>query len=123
MAAADRIRHALLEPLRIDERQCYVTVCTGIALAHLPTISGDDMVSEANTAMYEAKRRGRNRVQLFDAGYATRCATDLELEFELRTALDNGDVMAWFQPIVDLADGTIKGFEALARWNHRRAVE
>ncbi len=119
LVAADRIRHALLEPLRIDGRQCYVTMCTGIALAHLPSISGDEMVSEANTAMYEAKRRGRNRVQLFDAALRNAMRNRLELEFELRTALDNGDVMAWFQPIVDLADGTIHGFEALARWNHR----
>lgn len=114
----DRIRDALVEPMSVGDRSCFVSVTTGIALTADPGVTADDLTSEADTAMYEARRGGRNQVRLFDAALRDVVRNRLEIESELRTALDHGDVTAWFQPVVYLADGTIRGFEALAHWEH-----
>ncbi len=118
LEVADRIRDAFVEPVQVGDRRSFVTLSTGIALATDPGVSADDLASEADTAMYEARRGGRSQVRLFDAVLRNVVRNRWEMESELRTALDNGDVTAWFQPVVDLADGTIRGFEALAHWDH-----
>jgi diguanylate cyclase (GGDEF)-like protein/PAS domain S-box-containing protein len=118
LAVADRIRDAFVEPLRVGDRRSFVTLSTGIALTGDRDMSADELAGEADTAMYEARRGGRNQVRLFDAALRNVVRNRWEIESELRTALDNGDVTAWFQPVVDLADGTIHGFEALAHWVH-----
>ncbi|MDQ6696237.1 MAG: EAL domain-containing protein [Actinomycetota bacterium] len=114
----DRIRQALVEPLRVGSRRCFVTLTTGIALGRDPGVSADDLISEADTAMYEARRGGRDQVRLFDAALRDVVRNRWEIESELRSALDDGAVSAWFQPVVNLANGKIEGFEALAHWAH-----
>jgi EAL domain-containing protein (putative c-di-GMP-specific phosphodiesterase class I) len=77
-----------------------------------------DLLRDADAAMYEAKDRGRGRVEVFDRVTAQRAVDRLTLRDDLMTALDRGQLELNYQPIVRLADGRLTGFEALLRWNH-----
>jgi EAL domain-containing protein (putative c-di-GMP-specific phosphodiesterase class I) len=76
------------------------------------------MLRDADTAMYRAKAAGRSRHQIFDADMHERAMTLLRLETDLRRALERGELLAHYQPIIDMQNRTLLGFEALARWQH-----
>ncbi len=119
LVLADRIRDALHRPFPIDGREVRIGVSIGIAPAsHGDT--GEELLRNADTAMYQAKVHGRGRCQLFHPQMRIENLRRLELEDELRLAVDRGSLRVYFQPVVDLATGRIDGFEALARWHHPR---
>ena len=95
-----------------------VGVSIGIALAGGPEIAADDLLAHADAAMYEAKGPGRGRHAVFDPSMRIRARGRLEMEAELRTAIDEEQFELHYQPIVDLGTGRIAGFEALVRWRH-----
>ncbi len=117
---AQRILTELREPFGLGDRGVFCTVSIGIAPCSLDYLSAADMLRDGETAMHNAKSRGRSRCEVFDESMHTRAMERLQLENDLRHALANQELSVHYQPKVRLADRRICGFEALARWPHPR---
>jgi diguanylate cyclase (GGDEF)-like protein/PAS domain S-box-containing protein len=115
---AERINKELSHPFSLQGQEVYATVSVGIALSSSHYERPEDMLRDADTAMYRAKANGRSRHQVFDIDMHQRAVSMLRLETDLRRAIERGELMAYYQPIVDLETQTLRGFEALARWKH-----
>jgi len=116
--SARRIAAALDTPIELDGRAIVVGVSIGIAMAGGPEIAVDDLLAHADAAMYEAKGKGRGRHAVFDPSMRILARSRLEMEAELRTAIDEEQFELHYQPIIDLRSNRIAGFEALVRWRH-----
>jgi diguanylate cyclase (GGDEF)-like protein len=117
---ADRIQKSLRVPFDLNGQEVYATVSIGISHYGSEYQSADDLLRDADTAMYRAKALGRDRYAVFDQGMHEKVVTALQLENDLRRALDAKEFVVYYQPIIELAGGHIVGFEALVRWNHPR---
>jgi diguanylate cyclase (GGDEF)-like protein/PAS domain S-box-containing protein len=117
LAVAKRLSDALEDPFKLAGHLHRVTASIGVA-TWKPGAKADDLMRDADAAMYRAKERGRARFELFHAGMRAWSERWLTMEAELRGALDSGQLSNVYQPIVDPADGRIVGFEALVRWHH-----
>jgi diguanylate cyclase (GGDEF)-like protein/PAS domain S-box-containing protein len=117
IALADRILSALREPITIGTHKVSVTVSIGITFGTAGT-SGEQLLSNADLAMYLAKAQGKNRYEEFEDKMHTAVVERLELESDLRDAVLASEFRVYYQPIFELTTGSIKGFEALARWQH-----
>ncbi len=115
---AERIHRALEESFNLDGRRVTTSTSIGIAFTDTLELSPDGLLRDADTAMYQAKAEGTGRTVIFDVGMHSAAQQVLTLEQDLRAAVVEGQIEAWYQPIVDLTDGTIHGFEVLARWSH-----
>jgi diguanylate cyclase (GGDEF)-like protein len=116
--AAGQFIRVLGEPFLVGETRVDIGATIGIARCPQDGTSADKLLRAADVAMYEAKRAGRGRYHFFDAEMDARLRERTIIESDLRAALESGEVEAYFQPVMSLADSTITGFEALARWNH-----
>lgn len=114
---ADFLADALGDPFELEGRRVHISASIGVALGGQGT-SPDDLLSDADAAMYDAKRNGRARYELADAGHRARARDRLEIDRALRIALANDELEPHYQPIVDILTGTIVAVEALARWCH-----
>lgn len=114
---AGRVQAALRESFEIDGHHLFVTGSIGIALA-APGSGAADILRNADIAMYEAKRRGRDSSAVFDESMHSRIADRLARENDLREVIERNLIDVSYQPVVELATGRIRGFEALARWPH-----
>jgi diguanylate cyclase (GGDEF)-like protein/PAS domain S-box-containing protein len=114
----ERIAQQLQAPFHLEGRELFVTSSIGIALSSANYESGADLLRDADIAMYRAKEQGKMRYEIFDRQmYA--CALDrLQLEQDLRYAIEHQAFCLNYQPIVSLKTGKLKGFEALVRWYH-----
>lgn len=117
---AERIQERMSAPLEIDGRIVAITASIGIALTQGECGDVNELVRNADTAMYRAKHAGRARYAMFDNAMHVEAMARLELENDLRVALDRGEFEVFYQPIVELESGRINGFEALLRWRHPR---
>jgi diguanylate cyclase (GGDEF)-like protein len=115
-AIAFRIQEALSAPFSMDGREVFTSASIGIAFGVADYESPDDIMRDADTAMYHAKARGKARHEMFDADLHTRARTRLQLENDLRRAIKSNDFEVHYQPIVLLASGMCVGFESLVRW-------
>ena len=116
---AQRLTAALERPFTLDASDQFVSGSVGIAVAGSLTRTAEDLVGEADAAMYRAKENGRGGFELFDAVMRGHASERLRVENDLRRALELGDeLVAHYQPIVTLGTGEIVGVEALVRWNH-----
>ncbi len=121
VAIADRIASAFAEPYVMGGVEHFVSASVGIAVARPSSrepIDADMLIRDADAAMYRAKERGRARCELFDAEMRARALRRLEVERELRGALEREELELHYQPLVALRSGAITGFEALVRWRH-----
>jgi diguanylate cyclase (GGDEF)-like protein/PAS domain S-box-containing protein len=119
VAIADRIGHALREPLILEGRKTAISASIGMASSTAErTVGADDMLREADAAMYHAKRSGKNMSVVFDPSMHATALARLELQADLALALDRDEFYLNYQPYFDLATGQLAGFEALIRWNH-----
>ena len=118
VALAERILAALVEPLPIAGRYHVIGASIGIATADAGEAEADDLLRRADLAMYRAKELGRNRFEVFDEALARRARRRLDIEAELRTAIERRELLCYYQPEVTLHDGQIVGMEALIRWHH-----
>ncbi|MEP7115471.1 MAG: EAL domain-containing protein, partial [Ilumatobacteraceae bacterium] len=114
---ADRVRRILSSPFLLDAGEVFISVSIGIAISYGSVLDDSaTLIREADTAMYRSKDAGRNTVTVFDTSMLERIARRVELEQGLRQALAAGQIVAYYQPIVELPSGNVMGFEALARW-------
>ena len=113
---AERLQERLSIPLVVDEQQVVTTASIGIAFCATSYINPEELVRDAEIAMYRAKREGKARSQVFDAAMHTVAVERLRLETDLRRALDLNEFRVHYQPILSLQSGNIAGFEALSRW-------
>ncbi len=119
---AQKILDLLGQPFQLEKHEVFVTVSIGIATCRAGECDVDSMISNADAAMYDAKKLGRNNYQLYAATMSERAMEKLLLEKELRYALARNEMLLNFQPKVNLKSGEITGFEALLRW-HRTGGE
>jgi len=123
-AAADaisvvgRIDKALQNPVHIEGFEVFTTVSTGIAVGSSAYDKPEQVLRDADTAMYEAKARGRSRHVLFDSQMHARALSLLNLQMDLRRAIARQEFFIEYQPVVSLERGLVVGFEALVRWRH-----
>ncbi|MEY2774979.1 MAG: hypothetical protein RL218_204 [Actinomycetota bacterium] len=117
MLIADSILDCFHEPLSLRQGDVFVSASIGVA-TYQPTISSnaDDLLRHADTAMYRAKDAGRNCVAVFDESMLERVTQRLAVETALYRALERRELRLVHQPIVDIEDGEVVGFEALMRW-------
>lgn len=113
----ERVLKLFDAPFSIAEQQLYVTVSTGIVVAP-PDATPVTVLRDADAAMYQAKDRGRARIEMFDEALRHRAAKRLDVEMMLRHALDRDEFRLVYQPIVSLPGDTPVGMEALLRWEH-----
>ncbi len=115
---AERLRRAVQRPVIIGEHELVVTASIGFAVNASSELSADELLRDADAAMYRAKAAGRDRVEAFTEATRAASLAALQTSGELRRGLERGEVVPYFQPIVDLDGGQVVGFEVLARWLH-----
>jgi diguanylate cyclase (GGDEF)-like protein/PAS domain S-box-containing protein len=118
LRVAGRIHNALQRPVRLDGIEVFTTASMGIAIGSASYKTAEQMLRDADTAMYEAKSRGRSQHVLFDSEMHPRALYLLNLQMDLRRAVARAEFYLDYQPIVSLESGKLVGFEALVRWNH-----
>ena len=115
---AERVLEALRLPFSIDQNEFFASASVGIALASPQHDGPDQLLRDADLALYQAKANGKARYEVFDAFMRSRTLEQLRLETDLRGALERAELRVYYQPIFDLHRNSITGFEALLRWQH-----
>ena len=115
---ADRIQHALASPFDIDGHEVFSGASLGIAMSAPDYERAEDLLRDADTAMYQAKALGRTRKVVFRPDMHQSALARLHIESDLRRAVDRHEFRVHYQPLVDLKKGVVRGFEALVRWQH-----
>ena len=118
---AERIHRAMMVPFIVEGQEIFLTVSVGITLNSASYKTTEEVLRDADIAMYRAKAAGRNCYEVFDRGMHEAAMKRLEMEFDLHRSLENADFLLHFQPIVSFADGHVDSFEALVRWQRPRA--
>ncbi len=117
---AERLRRSLRSPIKIASQEIILTGSIGIATAEENQTDARELMREAETAMYRAKRAGTDRIEIFTAQMRSEKDERIAIESDLRRAIDQGRLTVLYQPIVALSNESLVGFEALVRWEHPR---
>lgn len=115
---AERIQSILADPIKLADQEAFTTASIGIVLSSPEYSSANDMIRDADTAMYHAKMSGKARAVTFDASMHEAAMSLLQLESDLRRAVERNELCVYYQPIVRLDSSTMIGLEALLRWQH-----
>lgn len=115
---AERIQKELRTPLNLDGHEVFTSTSIGIALSIRGYEHTEEIVRDADTAMYRAKAMGKARHEIFDVDMHAHAVTVLQMETDLRRAVERAEFCVYYQPIILLDDNRLYGFEALVRWNH-----
>ncbi len=115
---AQRIQEKLATPFEIKGQRIVIAASIGIASSSGAYGEAEEMLRDAEIAMYRAKRAGKARCEVFDPAMHSSAVRRLKLETDLRRGLERGELIVYYQPIVSLGSGRITGFEALSRWPH-----
>jgi diguanylate cyclase (GGDEF)-like protein/PAS domain S-box-containing protein len=118
VAFAETMRRTLRAPIAFNDREIFITASIGLALAESQPHRTEEVLKDAELAMYYAKRIGGDRIEIFKPAMRSRKTDRLTMESELRRAIEREEIKVLYQPIVRLEDRAISGFEALARWDH-----
>ncbi len=115
---ADRILQSLSPPFIIDGMEVFSSASIGIVMGDAHYDLAEDLLRDADAAMYQAKRKGRSCFAVFDEAQQMQTSALLQLESDLRRAIERDELRVFYQPIIHLHSGTLYGFEALVRWYH-----
>lgn len=115
---ADRLQHVMTEPFGLSGQLVRVSASIGIATNLIIYEHPEDLLRDADTALHYAKVSGKARYELFDVSMHRQMLASLQIETDLQHAIDAGELLLYYQPIVTLANKAIVGFEALLRWQH-----
>lgn len=115
---AERIEQGLAKPFDIDGKEVFATLSIGLTMMNPRYQQAEELLRDADAAMYRAKEAGRARCQVFDVEMHASVIAQLHLESELRRALERDELRVHYQPILALKDRSVAGFEALVRWQH-----
>jgi diguanylate cyclase (GGDEF)-like protein/PAS domain S-box-containing protein len=118
LIVADRIMRAMRPAFSIENREVQVSCSVGVAVTVEDVTPGSDLLRDADLAMYAAKAKGKNCVEVFEDSMHSAIMDRVHLESQLRRGVINGEIVPFYQPILDLETGLVAGFEALARWVH-----
>jgi diguanylate cyclase (GGDEF)-like protein/PAS domain S-box-containing protein len=118
LSNAHALQKALSSPFKLGDREIFVTASMGIVHCQIDYARPEEVLRDAELAMYRAKNFGPGQSMLFDASMQVAKITDLDLDTDLRRAMDRDEIELYYQPIVTLSSGRISGFEALTRWTH-----
>ncbi|GGJ42552.1 sensor domain-containing phosphodiesterase [Deinococcus roseus] len=113
-----RLQQCLTEPFEVGGKHLHASSSIGLVMGAAHYTHHDEVLRDADTAMYHAKESGLGQLKCFEDGMRERVLRQSWLENELRLALQEEAIMAYYQPIVDTRTGQVRGFEALARWKH-----
>jgi len=116
MRAARRMQSCLATPIRLGDLEIKIDCAVGVAMMASPIEAAEDLIRNAQFAMKRAKHSGH--AEIFQAGDSAAARERFSLETELRRAIERDQLQLAFQPLIDLRDGSVSGFEALARWEH-----
>lgn len=115
---AERIVQRLSQPIRIRSQEVFVSLSIGIAVSERLQDHPEDLLRDAETAMYRAKSQGKGRHVVFNQGMHEFAAAHLQLETSLRRAVEREEFRVYYQPILEISSGAVAGFEALVRWQN-----
>jgi len=118
IAFADTLRKGLRAPITFNDRELALSASMGIALSDGQPHRADEVLKDAELAMYHAKRIGGDRIEIFKPSMRARKNDRVTLESELRQAIERDEITMVYQPIVRLEDRSVAGFEAMPRWDH-----
>lgn len=118
ISVAERILHELSTPFTLEGREIFTTASIGITFSNTKLNHPEDLLRDADLAMYRAKTQGRGRYEIFHPRMYTSAVALLEMETDLRRALERQELKLHYQPIVSLRTNRLVGFEALIRWQH-----
>lgn len=113
-----RIHDAMRLPYDLDGNEVYSSVSVGIATTLSSSTHPEDLIRDADFAMHRAKVKGKARTEIYRRDTHHRARSQFHLETELRRAVDRDEVELYYQPLISLQDGMVRGFEALTRWTH-----
>ncbi len=113
---AERAQHDICLPVEVNGHEVFISASIGIAFGTLDHTSSEQILRDADYAMYQAKSNGHARHEVFDGSMHVHVAAQMKKEQDLKSALENKEFEIWYQPIYQLASGEIEGFEALLRW-------
>src|SRR3981081_1055 len=119
---AERMQAELATPFVVNQQQIVISASIGIAASTSPHTHAEDLLRDADIAMYRAKRAGKACCEVSDTAMHENAVKRLQLETDLRKALDQGEFRVHYQPIVSLQTGKITGFEALTRWQRPEGI-
>ncbi|SEK95164.1 diguanylate cyclase/phosphodiesterase with GAF sensor [Colwellia chukchiensis] len=117
---ASRITELLSAPFYIDNQSIFIGTSIGVLFNNARYTSADNMLRDADTAMYHAKDKGKGCYEVFDASMHKKVQNALSLEADIRTAIAEQEFVPYFQPIISMTSGKVVGFEALARWHNEQ---
>jgi diguanylate cyclase (GGDEF)-like protein/PAS domain S-box-containing protein len=118
MDVAEAVRAAARDAVEVEGTELYLSISIGVSVNDREGVTAADLLRDADAAMYRAKARGRDCVEAFAPGTRETTVLALRTATELRRGLERGEIVPYFQPIVELTTGHVTGFEALARWLH-----
>jgi diguanylate cyclase (GGDEF)-like protein len=118
LEVVDRLYESVSSPIRLGEEEVLVHLSVGMTMRGSRAVSSEELLVEADAAMYAAKARGKNRYEIFDPSMRSASELRSQLRIELGDAIMRGEFQMYFQPVVDLQTGEWRGVEALARWPH-----
>lgn len=116
---ADRVSRAIQNPFYLDNSEVFISTSIGIVLSTEPTEKPDSFLTNADIALYHAKAKGKGAYELFDSAMQTEVIERLQLETDLRRAIERQELHVYYQPIFNIRTGEILGLEALVRWHHK----
>ena len=119
---AERVQAELAIPFVVNQQEIVISASIGIAASTSPHTHAEDLLRDADIAMYRAKRAGKACCEVSDTAMHENAVKRLQLETDLRKALDQGEFRVYYQPIVSLQTGKITGFEALTRWQRPEGI-